>query len=298
MEVIDTQSHLNRLGPNWRDRDIETALATAIVAMDAVGVDAVIIDERWGAEIRVDDRHMIRLSDGSRRFEYPLSELAVAAFPNRFAFVGRVDRTDPEFEVVMADLRTRAGCVGLRIDPSPIIGELQPFIDGAYDAYFAAAQRLEMPVFVRMSGDVELLIPVLEKFPDLQLVLDHSGSVSPAPSTWEARMRNLDRVLAMASHTNLALKWCKAPTRISMDPYPHRDLWPVLRRVIDAFGADRVMWAADASQTVPGHSWSDSLHSVLQVDSIDETEKGWLLGGTARTFLNWTSETGSGHAGQ
>jgi L-fuconolactonase len=287
VEVIDAQTHLNRLGTNWRDHDIEQLLSTAIVAMDAVGVDCAIIDERWGAEIRVDDRHFVQLPDGSRRFEYPLSERAIATFPDRFGFVGRVDRLDPEIDGVMADLRSRQGCVGLRIDPSPAIGELQPFIDGAYEPYFSAAEQAGLPVFIRMSGDVELLHPVLQKFPDLRVILDHSGSVSPAPPTWDERMRNMDRVLALAAYPKLGLKWCKAPERISMEPYPHRDLWPVLRRVVDAFGADRVMWAADASQAVPGHSWSEALHCVVHADSLDESEKAWLLGGSARRFLGW-----------
>ena len=37
-------------------------------------------------------------------------------------------------------------------------------------------------------------------------------------------------VVALARYPNLALKWCKGPTRISMQAYPYADVIPVLMR--------------------------------------------------------------------
>ena len=110
-----------------------------------------------------------------------------------------------------------------------------------------------MPVFVRTTGQVNLLEPYLSAFPRAQLILDHCGSANPPPQSWAQRMRQLDSVLALARFPNLALKWCKAPTRISMQPYPYADLMPVLRQVMDAFGKERVMWAGDPTQTSAQH---------------------------------------------
>jgi predicted TIM-barrel fold metal-dependent hydrolase len=63
----------------------------------------------------------------------------------------------------------------------------------------------------------------------------------------------------------------------------------VLRRAIDAFGADRIMWASDYTQarTEMGITWAQALYYVLESDQLSETEKEWLLGGSVRKALHW-----------
>lgn len=287
MKIVDTQVHLNRFGENWRDKSIEELLRAGVLAMDVVGVTAAVIDERWGAHILDDDRHVDHLLDGTHRYSFPLSELAVSRFPDRFAYLGRVDRRDPEILDVMRDLRGRPGCIATRIEPTPQIGELAPFDQGAYDDYFDAARRCGMPVFVRMTQSIGSIERYLKLFPDAQFILDHAGIVNPALPTWEERLGNAEVVLALARYPNLALKWCKAPTRMSMQPYPYTDVIPVLRSVIDAYGTDRVMWAGDASQTMLQHSWADALYYLRHAALLDETEKEWLLGRAAGKVLGW-----------
>ena len=287
MDIVDSQVHLNRTGANWRDTDPEQTLAAGILAMDAVGVDAAIMDERWGAHILQDDRHMLRLANGVIRYSFPFSELGVSRHPKRLAYVGRVERDDPDLSNLMADMRRRPGCVAMRIEPTPQVEEIEPFRNGAYDAYFEAARKCGMPVFVRMTREAELVEPYLRKFPDVQFILDHCGTVNPPPPTWDERMANIDKVAAMAKFPNLALKWCKAPSRISMQPYPYRDVMPVLRKLMDAFGPWRLMWAGDATQTTAQHSWAEALYYLIHADVIDASEKEWLLGKAARSILNW-----------
>lgn len=287
LDIVDSQVHLNRLGSDWATADPELTIAAGVAAMDAVGVSAALIDERWGAHILGAGRHSHRLPNGVLRHSFPFGELAVARHPKRFAYLGRVERNDPELPQVMADLRRRPHCIAVRIEPTPQTGELEPFARGEYENFFAAAQACGMPVFVRTTGHVDLLAPYLARFSEAQVILDHCGSANPAPATWAERMRQLDSVLALASFPNLALKWCKAPTRISMQPYPYADLMPVLRTVIDAYGKKRVMWAGDPTQTGAQHSWADSLYYLLHAPVINEDEKAWLLGRAARSILCW-----------
>ena len=48
IEIIDAQVHLNQLGPDWQTAPIDSVIATGIEAMDAVGIDRVLIGEAHG----------------------------------------------------------------------------------------------------------------------------------------------------------------------------------------------------------------------------------------------------------
>ena len=70
-------------------------------------------------------------------------------------------------------------------------------------------------------------------------------------------------------------------------PWPQNgDLDGHLRRVIDAFGAERVLWASDFTESRP-HTWAQSLHYLLYSEQLSESEKAWVLGRSARAVLGW-----------
>ena len=69
--------------------------------------------------------------------------------------------------------------------------------------------------------------------------------------------------------------------------YPFPDLEPKLRRVVDAYGPERVMWASDYTMIRRHASWGEALFSIRDCPSLSEHEKTWLLGRTARRVLNW-----------
>jgi len=43
IDIIDAQVHLNQIGAGWQAASIDSVIATAIEAMDAVGIDRVLI---------------------------------------------------------------------------------------------------------------------------------------------------------------------------------------------------------------------------------------------------------------
>jgi predicted TIM-barrel fold metal-dependent hydrolase len=105
--------------------------------------------------------------------------------------------------------------------------------------------------------------------------------------TLPERVAELDQVIQLAGHSNLALKWCHAPARLSAEAYPYADVVRHLRRVIDAFGAERVMWASDYTESRSDQTWAQSLHYLRYSDLLSDTEKQWLLGKSVRHVLNW-----------
>src|SRR5690348_10256787 len=218
MDIIDGQVHLNHLG-----------LDACIAAMDAVGIDAAIIDQYPPT--------VTHLPGGAFRCSYDISEAAVRRFPSRFAYVARIDPADPDMAELVAEVRSHPGRLGIRVDqPS---AEL--LAGAAYAAFFRAAQESEVPIWIVLPGRLAELRPHLEAFPDLRFIVDHAGM----PENWERtgsnRFAPLNALIELARYQNVAVKWGHM-TKMSARPFPYHDVLAQLRRVIDAFGAERVMW--------------------------------------------------------
>ena len=173
MEIVDAQVHLNRIGTDWQTAEPRDVIERAIVAMDAVGVDAVLIGEypQGSGAWRT-------LPNGARRRDYPFSELAVQLYPERFAYHVGVDRRDPE------DRRSRwpryaskPNSLCIRVVPLPATGEIDQFAQGAYEPIWAAAEKYDVPMFVGVPGNIDKLVPYLEKFPQAQVIMDHTATL-------------------------------------------------------------------------------------------------------------------------
>jgi L-fuconolactonase len=304
MEIVDAQVHLNQLVHDWQSADPERVIATAITTMDALGIDAVLIAESRGFNANMQPALGPVLPNGAIRAEFPFSERAVALHPERFGYLVRVDINDPELDRLVSEIRTKPGALCLRIVPIVDTGEVDRFAQGELEPLFAAAERHAVPIFASLPGRGHMLVRYLRAFPGLQVILDHTGvGVEPprlgtvAPTlarsvvpTLAERVAQLDQVIELARFPNLALKWCHAPARLSAEPYPHRDVLPHLRRVIDAFGVERVMWASDYTQSraTSGESWAEQLYYLRDSDLLSEDEKEWLLGKTVRKVLRWS----------
>src|ERR1700744_1608555 len=107
---------------------------------------------------------------------------------------------------------------------------------------------------------------------------------SSLPKSRDERLTELGRVYEMAQYPHVALKWCHAPGLLSEEDYPYRDVMPLLRQALDAFGVQRVMWASDytVARGPNANSWAQCLYSLLDSAQLSRTEKEWLLGGSAR----------------
>jgi L-fuconolactonase len=303
MEIIDTQVHVNRIADAWRTAEVDTLIDVATAAMDAVGVDAVLIAESWGSDEHGRPARATILPNGALRNEYPLSERAVARHPDRFAYLVRVDHRDPDLERLVAELRTHPGGLCLRVIPLPDTGDLDRFARGEFEPLFDAAARHHVPIFAAIPKRPDVLEPYLRAHPDLWVILDHcgvgvppgaDGKVPPGLTslvtpTLGERLAELEHIFDLARrHPNLALKWCHGPARLSAEPYPHRDLVAHLQRAISAFGVERVMWASDYTESRTDQTWAQSLHYVLYSNQLSDTEKEWLLGRSARQVLRWS----------
>ena len=295
MEIVDAQVHANQICPTWRTSDNSMLLAAALAAMEAVGVDAVLLHEYTGADEQGNILPGHLGPNNVWRTDHSFGPYAVARAPTRFAYLTRVDHADPELEQLVTEVRSIPGCLALRASGPPAVDgwHNEPLESGAFEKFFDVAERTSTPVFVRAPGRPEVLVPYLRSFPKLQLILDHCGIEFPrANEEVSDRFSRFDAVLELAAYPNLVLKWAHIE-RWSQLGYPFGDVVPQLRRAIDAFGSDRIMWASDYTQMrrtdyrSRACSWADTLHYISDHAAFSAMEKEWILGRTARTVLRW-----------
>ena len=160
-----------------------------------------------------------------------------------------------------------------------------------------------------IPGHVDRLDPYARRFPEARIIIDHIG-LRPGPKMlamtirleglpdseayWkklgdEPMSQAFDRALWLADRPNVALKWAHAPAMFDLPGYPHLGIRPWLRKALDSFGADRLMWAGDAQANSSGESWAELLFTIRQDPGLSDAEKAAVLGGTARKWLDWPS---------
>jgi L-fuconolactonase len=120
-------------------------------------------------------------------------------------------------------------------------------LSDSYRRVYSAAADGEVPVFVVGVGPdatryLRTVAEIVGDHPTVVFVIDHLGIVGLTDQRLAPETAITDLV-HLAQFPNVAVK-CSAATQISREPYPFKDLWPHLHRVLEAFGPERVMWAA------------------------------------------------------
>ena len=122
------------------------------------------------------------------------------------------------------------------------------------------------------------------KFPDTTVVIDHFARVG---IDGRIRDRDLKRLCDLATHKNVSVK-ISAYYALGKKKPPYEDLGPMIRRLLDAFGPERLMWASDCPfQVDPGHNYAASIALVRdRLDFLSAGDREWILKKTAeRVFF-------------
>lgn len=282
--IIDTQIHM---GPGG----IEETLAV----MDAMGIQSVLIDEFWLPGTDYKPHH--DLANRSIRPVNPTAELAAQLYPERFGWVLRVERNDPEYASIIRMVDDAPAGRGIRIIPGMTLKDTEAFAKGEYDPILEATEKAGLPLFLYLPDHPELIAKAAQKFPDLRIIVDHIGLYSNAMRTMfggavparssEEQLALFDQVLALSKFPNIALKWSHASEMFEAPVYPGQALQPMLRKAISSFGADRIMWASDYSVNQRGENWSEILYGTKGNTNLSDQERESIMGGTARKWLDW-----------
>jgi len=286
MNIVDAQIHV---GPGGIDQ--------VLAAMDALGIGSALVDEYWLRKFNGEPHHA--LVGGGYRPVCPTAELAGQLHPDRFSWLLRVHRLDPEYAAIIRQVRDAPAGRALRIDPGLSLQEMRHWAEGGYDHILAAAADCGLPIFVFAPDNPPAYARAAQAFPALRLIVDHCGIFSNAmrstigggaPSrSADAQLALFGEVLALSDFSNVALKWGHASGMFDSAAWPGEGLWPILSGAVARFGAERVMWASDYSVNQRGESWAELLFGVRGCRELTDAEMRAVLGGAARSWLNWPS---------
>lgn len=275
ISVIDAQVHAyERVGPGEPARlgpGLGEAPGQLVVdRMEAAGIDgAILVSPFW--RYRYDDRY---------------AAAVLARWPGRFALVSPVDAGRPDIADFVAAWREQPGAVGLRLLHTEV--DIAAIASTRYAPAFRALAALKMPLCVFAPGHLASVGELARRYPELRLVVDHLGlavwtTFPPPPS----RFDRVADVVALASCPNISIKLTGAPS-LSVSGYPYPDIWPVIERILAAFGPGRAMWGSDWTRTAPAVSLVDSIGAFLDTARLSPGDRAQVMGGTAQRVFGWT----------
>jgi L-fuconolactonase len=269
IDIVDAQLHL---AP-------QPSLEATLAAMDALGIRSVVLDELWGRNENDHGTPCIEFADGAYRPLSPLAQAAALQYPDRFSWLQRITRRDPEVATLIPLLAGSPGCRSLRL----VIHEASEcalFAGGGYDELLSLAQEYRLPLAL-LARDVGLLLQkVAPRFPRLQFVVDHCG--------WVRKEKHWRDVLALARLDNTWLKWSHFHRAFGGGDVAADGVQGAFRDALGAFGAQRMLWAGDITHEESSATWAQLLAFVQQNPAASETDREWLLGRTARQVFGWT----------
>lgn len=180
-------------------------------------------------------------------WEGPRNDVVLAAadaHPDRFAVMGRIEIETPAPPGVVENWLQRRGMLGIRFTVHRA-QQRALFTQGRLDWLWPRAERAGVPIMLfARHEDSHIIDAIAERHPALKLTLDHLGLTDGID---EQAFRHFDQLLALARRPNVAVKLSCVPI-YTTDTYPFRRLHPYLRRVYDAFGAERLFWGTDLSR--------------------------------------------------
>ena len=127
--------------------------------------------------------------------------------------------------------------------------------------------------------DITYVDTLCSRFPDTTVVVDHFARIGISGTIDSGQLDSLCR-LARFSNTHVKTSAFYALGKKSA---PYDDLIPMIRRVADSFGPERLMWASDCPFQVQGdHDYVSSIALIRdRIDFLSASDKQWMLRGTA-----------------
>jgi predicted TIM-barrel fold metal-dependent hydrolase len=236
-----------------------------LAAMDAAGVDrAVLVPPS---------------------FEGDYNDLAIAAaqqHPDRFAVMGRLPLDRPDGPEALDALLAQPGVLGVRQIFSR--RNMQQWLrDGTADWFWQEADRRGIPVMVFPPGELDAIAGVAASHPKLRLVIDHLAISTGLRD--DAIDPEIDAVNRLAKFANVAVKASSMPSYVT-EPYPFPSLHNKIRRVVDAFGRERVFWGSDLSRLTCPYRQCVTLFTE-ELDFLSDDDREWIMGRGISEWLGW-----------
>ena len=198
---------------------------------------------------------------------------AAKKFPSVFAIVGAMD---PALDRIPARMiaNRKLGITGYRILPKNNADWLQS--DAMQTMWRTGAEeRIAMCPLINPKH-IAGLGPMCEKFPDTTVAIDHCARIDTQHET------ELNQLCALAKHKNVHVK-ISAFYAFGAKTPPYLEQISKIKRLFEAFGPRRLMWASDCPYQLDGeNTYAASIALVRdKLNFVTAEDKQWLLRRTA-----------------
>ena len=202
-------------------------------------------------------------------------------YPDRLVAVASINATDPRCADRVRHWVSERGAAGIRF-MEPVKGADLGWLSGPVaEAAWAAAHEIDTPVCVhffrwnRLAG-LQALRDILGRYPRLTVVIDHFSNMEVQAGPPD---HGLDGPLqSLAAFANVNVKFTTVP--LGTMNQSGLDAAPVVARVVQAFGAHRVMWGSDITQSKGTYAYMVDL-GRRATRSLTDAERAQVLGGAA-----------------
>ncbi len=203
---------------------------------------------------------------------------AMRRFPGVFAGVGIVDDSAARPQDAMREL-AKQHMRGFRINPGSQTVDAWLGSPGMTEMWKCAAD--DGLALCPLIGPNALpgLAAMCARFPKTRVVIDHFARIGVSGEFLEA---DIAALCALAKFQHVHVK-ASAFYAFGLKRAPYLDFGPMIRRLRDTFGPQRLMWASDCPYQVQnGHTYTNSIALIRdRLDYLSATDREWMLRRTA-----------------
>ncbi|MFM9116579.1 MAG: amidohydrolase family protein [Planctomycetota bacterium] len=207
---------------------------------------------------------------------------AARRYPQVFRVVGMVDDTTARPDEQMRQL-LKQRVTAFRI--TSLIRGAGKWLEGEGMAamWRCAAETRQAMCCLINPEDLPAVGAMCRQYPDTPVVIDHFARIG---MTGEIRAADVDQLVELARHKQTAVK-ISAYYALGKKKPPYDDMLPLIRRLCDAYGPERLMWASDCPyQLGEGNGYEPALAVIRdRADFLSAADRQWLLAKTAERFF-------------
>lgn len=202
--------------------------------------------------------------------------------PDLFRVVGMVDDLRPKCGAAMKQL-LREGVTGFRITPRKGVTDWLR-TDGMEEMWKTAVETRQPMCCLIDPHHLAGVDAACRRYPETPVVIDHFARIGV---DGKFRDSDLNRLCGLATHRNVKVK-ISAYYALGLKQPPHDELIPMIRRLFETYGPDRLMWASDCPyQLNDNNTYGSSVGLVRdRLDFVSSDDRQKLLRTTAEhTFF-------------
>ena len=204
---------------------------------------------------------------------------AVNRHPKRFRVVGMVDDHQPHAGAKMKEL-LKQGVTGFRITPFIRKDHPEKWLetDGMQQMWKTSAETRQAMCCLISASDIAGVDKMCARHPDTPVVIDHFARIGYDGEIRDAEVKAL---CDLSRHKQVSVK-ISAYYALGKKKPLHEELIPMVKRLLEAFGPQRLMWASDSPyQLSPPNTYASSISLVRDRLDVAADDRQWLLRKTA-----------------